>query len=106
MYEVDYYIHGAQSQRDAIKEMLLAIARSMGGQTDVESGLNIPLGLVMKVLTGDDKHQGLLKGIDTQDPTCIVLRIMIKDCFILHDALLECFKDIDIEIDEDVEDVT
>ena len=42
MYEVDYYIHGAQSQRNSIKELLLTTTLSMGGSTDNESDLNIP----------------------------------------------------------------
>ena len=59
MYEVDYYIHGAQSQRNSIKELLLTTTLSMGGSTDDESNLNIPLGLVMKVLTDDEMHSGM-----------------------------------------------
>lgn len=105
MYEVDYYIHGAQSERNSIKELLLTTTLSMGGSTDDESNLNIPLGLVMKVLADDEMHSGMIRGINTQDPTCIVLRVVTKDCFILHDALLDCFRDIKIEVDEDVENV-
>ena len=60
MYEVDYYIHGAQSQRNSIKELLLTTTLSMGGNTDDESDLNIPLGLVMKVLADDEMHSGMM----------------------------------------------
>ena len=56
MYEVDYYIHGAQSQRNLIKELLLTTTLNIGGNADDESNLNIPLGLVMKVLTDDEMH--------------------------------------------------
>ena len=58
-----------------------------------------------EVLTGDAQHLGLLIGMNTEDPYCVVLRIECEDIMPLHDALIECFGGIDIEMDEDVDDV-
>jgi hypothetical protein len=47
-------------------------------------------------------------GLNTEDPECVVVRVELPDAsalVTLRDALLECFDDIDIEVDEDVADV-
>ena len=85
--------------------MVMNLAECIGCNTDDESNLNIPLGAVMQLLTGDSMHVGLLVGMNTEDPECVVLRIENKDILIVYDALLQCFSTIDIEVDEDVEDV-
>ena len=69
-----------------------------------ESALNIPIGMVMDVLVGDPMHLGLLVGLNTEDPECVVVRIELPDASALvtmRDALLECFDGIDIEVDAD-----
>lgn len=99
----DLYIHGPQAQRDAIVQMVMAIAQKIGVDTTRESALNIPMGMVMEVLVGDSIHLGLLIGLNTEDPECVVVRVDMKDELELRDALLQCFPGIDIEVDEDVE---
>ena len=104
----DLYIHGPQAQRDAIVQMVMAIAKKIGVDTTRESDLNIPMGMVMEVLVGDSMHLGLLIGLNTEDPECVVVRVELPDAsalVTLRDALLECFDGIDIEVDEDVADV-
>ena len=59
----------------------------------------------MEVLVGDSIHLGLLIGLNTEDPECVVVRVDMKDELELRDALLQCFPCIDIEVDEDVEDM-
>ena len=84
MVQSDLYIRGSEAQRDAIVQM------------------------VMEVLVGDPMHLGLLVGLNTEDPECVVVRVELPDAsalVTLRDALLECFDDIDIEVDEDVADV-
>lgn len=93
-----------EEQLDAIKKMLLLTAKNMGGQTEDESALYIPAGLVMQVLVGDPMHLGVLTGMNTEDPCCVVLRVEMNDELVLHNALLECFKSIEIEVVEDVDD--
>lgn len=105
MVQSDLYIHGPQAQRDAIVQMVMAIAKKIGEDTTRESGLNIPMGMVMEVLVGDSMHLGLLIGLNTEDPECVVMRVEMKDELELRDALLQCFPGIDIEVDEDVEDM-
>ena len=108
MVQSDLYIHGPQAQRDAIVQMVMAIAKKIGVDTTRESDLNIPIGMVMDVLVGDSMHLGLLIGLNTEDPECVVVRVELPDAsalVTLRDALLECFDDIDIEVDEDVADV-
>ena len=105
MVQSDLYIHGPQAQRDAIVQMVMAIAKKIGVGTTRESGLNIPMGMVMEVLVGDSMHLGLLIGLNTEDPECVVMRVEMKDELELRDALLQCFPGIDIEVDEDVEDM-
>ena len=101
----DLYIHGPQVQRDAIVQMVMAIAKKIGVDTTRESDLNIHMGMVMEVLVGDSMHLGLLIGLNTEDPECVVVRVEMKDELELRDALLQCFPGIDIEVDEDVEDM-
>ncbi|MDY5762454.1 MAG: hypothetical protein SPK31_05070 [Alloprevotella sp.] len=67
--------------------------------------MNIPIGILMDVLVGDSMHIGLLIGLNTEDPECVVMRVEMKDEQELRDALLQCFPGIDIEVDEDVEDM-
>ena len=108
MVQSDLYIHGAETQRMAIVKMVMSIAERIGIDTADESALNIPIGMVMEVLVGDPMHLGLLVGLNTEDPECVVVRVELPDAsalVTLHDALLECFDDIDIEVDEDVADV-
>lgn len=104
MLKSDFYIQGPEEQLDAIKKMLLTTAEMMGGQTEDESALYIPVGLVMQVLVGDGMHLGVIVGMNTEDPYCVVLRIEMNDVLVLRDALLECFKGIEIEVVEDVDD--
>lgn len=104
MLKSDFYIQGPEEQLDAIKKMLLTTAEMMGGQTEDESALYIPVGLVMQVLVGDGMHLGVIVGMNTEDPYCVVLRIEMDDKLVLRDALLECFKGIEIEVVEDVYD--
>ena len=108
MVQSDLYIHGAETQRMAIVKMVMSITERIGIDTADESALNIPIGMVMEVLVGDPMHLGLLVGLNTEDPECVVVRVELPDAsalVTLRDALLECFDDIDIEVDEDVADV-
>lgn len=105
MVKSDLYIHGTKAELDAIINMVMEIAERIGCDTSDESALNIPIGTVMQVLTGDSMHLGLLIGMNTEDPEGVVLRIETKYILDIHDALLECFSTTDIEVDEDVEDV-
>lgn len=104
MLKSNFYIHGPEAQLDAIRNMLLLTAKKMGGQTEDESALYIPVALVMQVLVGDGMHLGVLVGMNTEDPYCVVLRIEMDDELVLYDALLECFNGIEIEVVEDVDD--
>ena len=104
MLKSDFYIQGPEEQLNAIKKMLLTTAEMMGGQTEDESALYIPVGLVMQVLVGDGMHLGVIVGMNTEDPYCVVLRIEMDDELVLRDALLECFNGIEIEVVEDVYD--
>ena len=104
----DLYIRGAESQRTALVQMVKKIAERIGVPTTEESALNIPIGMVMEVLVGDAVHLGLLVGLNTEDPECVVMRVELPNAtalMTLYDALLECFDEIDIEVDEDVADV-
>ena len=101
----DLYIHGAETQRMAIVKMVMRIAERIGVDTTDESALNIPMGRVMEVLVDDSMHLGLLIGLNTEAPECVVVRVEMKDELELRDALLQCFPGIDIEVDEDVEDM-
>ena len=104
----DLYIRGAESQRTTIVQMVKKIAERIGVATTDESALNIPIGMVMELLVGDAVHLGLLVGLNTEDPECVVMRVELPNATVLmtlYDALLECFNEIDIEVDEDVEDV-
>ena len=108
MVQSDLYIHGAEPQRMAIVQMVMTIAKRLGVATAEESALNIPIGMVMNVLVGDAMHLGLLVGLNTEDPECVVMRVELPNAtalMTLYDALLECFNEVDIEVDEDVEDV-
>ena len=105
MVQSDLYIHGAEPQRMAIVKMVMSIAERIGIDTADESELNIPIGMVMGVLVGDSMHLGLLIGLNTEDPECVVMRVEMNDELELRDALLQCFPGIDIEVDEDVEDM-
>ena len=104
----DLYIRGAESQRTALVLVVMKIAERIGVATTDESALNIPIGMVMEVLVGDAVHLGLLVGLNTEDPECVVMRVELPNAtalMTLYDALLECFNEIDIEVDEDVADV-
>ena len=105
MVQSDLYIHGHKAHRDAIVQMVMAIANKIGVDTTRQSDLNSPMGMVMEVLVGDSMHLGLLIGLNTEDPECVVMRVDMKDELELRDALLQCFPGIDIEVDEDVEDM-
>lgn len=104
----DLYIRGAESQRTDIVQMVMKIAERIGVATAEESALNIPIGMVMNVLVGNALHLGLLVGLNTEDPECVVVRVELPNAtalMTLYDALLECFDEIEIEVDEDVADV-
>ena len=104
----DLYIRGAESQRTTIVQMVKKIAERIGVPTTEESALNIPIGMVMNVLMGDALHLGLLVGLNTEDSECVVMRVELPNAtalMTLYDALLECFNEVEIEVDEDVEDV-
>ena len=105
MVQSDLFIHGPQTHRDAIVQMVMEIAEKIGVDTTRESDLNIPMGMLMDVLGGDSLHLGLLIGLNTEDPECVVVRVEMKDELELRDALLQCFPGIDIEVDEDVENM-
>lgn len=108
MVQSDLYIHGEVSQRIAIVKMVTMIAKRIGVNTTDMCSLNIPIGMVMDVLVGDSMCLGLIVGLNTEDPECVVVRVELPNAtalMTLHDALLQCFDDIEIEVDEDVEDV-
>ena len=105
MVKSDLYIHGTEEQLKAIKTMVLGLAQHIGCTTNDESELNIPMGMVMQLLIGDPMHLGLLIGMNTEDPYCVVLRIECQGIEVVYEALLECFDGVDIEVDEDVDDV-
>ena len=108
MVQSDLYIHGPQAQRHSIVQMLMGIAQRIGIDTSDESALNLPIGMVMEVLVGDPMHLGLLVGLNTEDPECVVVRVELPDApllMTLYDALNQCYNDIEIEVDEDVENV-
>lgn len=105
MVQSDLYIHGTSAELGAIKTMVMTLAQRIGCDIADESALNIPIGVVMQFLTGDPMHLGLLIGMNTEDPECVVLRIETKDIVVIYEALLECFTTVEIEMDEDVEDV-
>lgn len=105
MVKSDLYIHGTDTDLNAVKRMVVSLAERIGCDTSDESALNIPLGIVMQLLIGDSMHLGLLIGINTEDPECVVLRIETDDIVDVYDALLECFSALEIEVDEDVDDV-
>lgn len=108
MVQSDLYIRGSVTQRHAIVQMMMRIAERIGVATTGESNLNIPIGTVMDVLIGDSMHTGLLVGINTEDSECVVMRVAMPDApslTTLYDALNQCYNDIEIEVDEDVENV-
>lgn len=108
MVQSDLYIRGSVTQRHAIVQMMMRIAERIGVATTGESNLNIPIGTVMDVLIGDSMHTGLLVGINTEDSECVVMRVSMPDApllMTLYDALNQCYNDIEIEVDEDVENV-
>ena len=108
MVQSDLYIRGSVTQRHAIVQMVMGIAERIGVATTGESNLNIPIGTVMDVLIGDSMHTGLLVGINTEDSECVVMRVSMPDApllMTLYDALNQCYNDIEIEVDEDVENV-
>ena len=108
MVQSDLYIRGSVTQRHAIVQMVMRIAERIGVATTGESNLNIPIGTVMDVLIGDSMHTGLLVGINTEDSECVVMRVSMPDApllMTLYDALNQCYNDIEIEVDEDVENV-
>ena len=72
MVKSDLYIHGTDADLNAVKMMVVSLAERMGCDTSDESALNIPMGMVMEVLVGDGMHIGLLIGLNTEDPECVV----------------------------------
>ena len=104
MVKSDLYIHGTDADLNAVKRMVVSLAERIGCDTSDESALNIPLSIVMQVLIGAPMHLGLLIGMNTEDPECVVLRIETTDILDVYDALLECFSALEIEVDEDVDD--
>lgn len=105
MVKSDLYIHGTDADLNAVKRMVVSLAECIGCDISDESALNIPLGIVMQLLIGDSMHLGLLIGMNTEDPECVVLRIETDDIVDVYDALLVCFSALEIEVDEDVDDV-
>lgn len=105
MVKYDLYIHDTYTGLNNIKNMVMSLAERTGCDTTDESCLNIPLGIVMQFLIGDSMHLGLLIGMNSEDPECLVLRIETKHIEDVYDALLQCFTTLEIEVDEDVEDV-
>ena len=79
MVQSGLYIHGTEPQRMAIVKMVMSIAERIGIDTADESALNIPIGMVMDVLVGDPMHLGLLIGLNTEVPECMVVRVEMKD---------------------------
>lgn len=108
MVQSDFYIHSPKAHRDAIVQMMMGIAEKTVVDITRESDLNIPMGMVMEVLVGDSMHTGSLVGINTEDSECVVMRVAMPDTpslMTLYDALNQCYNDIEIEVDEDVENV-
>ena len=108
LVQSDLYIHGPEAQRTAIVQLVIGVAERIGIDTRDESALNIPIGMVMDVLVGDPMHLGLLIGLNTEDSECVVMRVSMPDApslMTLYDALNQCYNDIEIEVDEDVENV-
>ena len=101
----DLYIHGTGEQLGTISKMMMGLAEQLGIATDNESNMNIPLGQLMRLLIGDSFHLGLVVGMNTEDPCCVVLRIESQDIVPVYEALLECFNGIEVEVDEDTGDV-
>ena len=105
MTQSDLYIHGSATQLLAVKNLVLTLAERIKCDTSDENFLNIPLGVFMQVLTGDSMHLGLLVGMNTEDPECVVLRFECKDIRPVYEAFKECYAGGDVEVDEDVADV-
>ena len=99
MTKSDIYLRGTADQLAPVKTMVITLAERTACLTNHESRMNIPLGLVMQLLTGDALHLGLLEGINTEDPKCL------KDIVPVYEALQESFPNLEIEVDEDVADV-
>lgn len=105
MTQSDLYIRGSQSQLECIKTMVLTLAERLGCQIEDETALNIPMGSFMQLLVGDSMHLGLVVGMLTDAPECVVMRVETRNVEELYDAMLKCFAGIEIEVDEDVADV-
>ena len=105
MVKSDLYIRGTYTGLNNIKTMVMSLAQRAGCDTTDESNLCIPLGIVMQFLIGDSMHIGLLIGMNSEDPECLVLRIETMHIEDVYNALLQCFTTLEIEVDEDVEDV-
>ena len=105
MTKSDLYVHGSSQQLETIKKTVVTIAQHAGCNTADESCMNVPLGLVMQMLVGNPSHPGLLIGMNTEDPQCVVLRVECNNVVDVYEALLQCFEGTEIEVDEDVEDV-
>ena len=105
MTKSDIYLRGTADQLAPVKTMVITLAERTACLTNHESRMNIPLGLVMQLLTGDALHLGLLEGINTEDPKCLVIRFECKDIVPVYEALQESFPNLEIEVDEDVADV-
>ena len=96
MKNTDLYISGSDAQLGAIKTMVFMIAERIGVQTNDESRLYIPVGVIMETLTGDFAHKGCLIGMETLDTDQLVWHIEMEDASPLRNALLEVFSDIRI----------
>ncbi len=105
MTQSDLYIRGSEVQLQAVKNMVLTLAERIKCNINDVSSLNIPLGILMQLLTGDSMHLGLLIGMNTEDSECIVLRFECKDIVPVYEAIKECFGGIAVDVDEDVADV-
>lgn len=105
MTQSDLYIRGNQSLLKSVRQLVVKLAENVGCSTAEESALNIPLGLLMQLLVGDAMYLGLVIGILTDDPECLVMRVECCNVEDVCNALLECFPGVEIEVNEDVEDV-
>ena len=96
MKNTDLCISGSEAQLGAIKTMVFMIAERIGVQTNDESRLYIPVGVIMETLTGEFVHKGCLIGMEKLDTCKMDCHIEMEDASRLRNALLEVFSDIRI----------
>ena len=96
MKNTDLCISGSEAQLGAIKTMVFMIAERIGVQTNDESRLYIPVGIIMETLIGDFAHKGCLIGMETSDTGQLVWHIEMEDASLLQNALQEVFSDVRI----------